>query len=354
MKTLFLLVRALPILALACSKDTGGLSQTLDVAALLADVSSVVIVPTYQDLEATTVVLNFRADLFNSTPTDSTLAVVWNAWFVGHRPWAQAEGFLFGPVVTEGFDTRMDSRPVDRVGLEAVLAGSAPLSQDYINGLAGTLKGFHGVEYVLFGSSGAKRAADFTLREREYLIYATASLVQAANALRGTWSEGGYMQTFASAGMSGNSVYVTQSAAVRELVNGMIATCDNVANRKIGAPFDQRDRSLEESAFSHNSNNDFADHIRGIQNIYLGTYMRLSGPGNSVQRTGIRTLVLAKMPRLDTTIQSQLNAAIRAIGEMTPNFGEAISSNPASVEAARERIRELKATLEDQVLPLAQ
>lgn len=349
MKTLLPLVGALLLVTPACNEDTAAPPAGFDATAMLADVPVKVILATYQDLEAKAALLRTAVITFNGAPTNPNLTAAQDAWRAARRPWEQAEGFLFGPVETQGIDPAIDSWPVNRVDLDAVLAGSATLNQAYIDGLEGTLKGFHTIEYLLFGSSGTKVAADFDARQREYLVGSTASLAAAVTALRTAWdpAAGNYARTVSTAGMSGNSVYISQSAAVQELINGMIVICDEVANGKISDPFDQQDRALEESQFSNNSNLDFADNIRSVQNLYLGKYGTMTG-------TGVRALVLAEMPSLDVTIQAQMTAAITAIGEMTPSFGEAIVSNPTKVEAARARIRELKQTLEAQVLELAQ
>jgi len=349
MKTLLPLVGALLLVTSACNEDTGAPPTGFDATAMLADVPMKVILATYQDLETKAVALRTAVNTFNGAATDPNLAAAQAAWRAARQPWEQAEGFLFGPVETQGIDPAIDSWPVNRVDLDAVLAGSATLNQAYIDGLEGTLKGFHTIEYLLFGSTGTKVAADFTARQREYLVGSTQSLAAAVTALRAAWdpAAGNFAHTVSTAGASGNSVYISQSAAVQELINGLIVICDEVANGKISGPFDQQDRTLEESQFSNNSNLDFADNIRSVQNIYLGKY-------GTMQGTGVRALVISKMTSLDPIIQSQMTTAITAIGEMTPTFGEAISTNPTKVEAARTRIRELKLTLESQLVPLAQ
>jgi len=348
MKKLLPLLGALLLVVTACDSDTAAPTGGFDATALLAGVPSTVIFGTYQDLEAKAIALRTAAATLQGAPTAPNLTAAQNAWRAARRPWEQSEGFLFGPVETQGIDPSIDSWPVNRVDLDAVLAGSATLNQAYIDGLEGTLKGFHTIEYLLFGT-GSKTAADLTTRELEYLVGVTQSLAAAVTTLRTAWDPtgGNYVHTVSTAGATGNSVYVSQSAALQELANGVIAICDEVANGKISDPFDQMDRTLEESQFSNNSNADFADNIRSVQNVYLGQY-------GSATTTGLRALVIAKQPSLDPTIQSQITAAITAIGEMTPTFGEAISSNPTKVEAARTAVRTLKQTLESQLLPLTQ
>jgi hypothetical protein len=58
------------------------------------------------------------------------------------------------------------------------------------------------------------------------------------------------------------------------------------------------------------------------------------------QGTGLRAVVLEKLPSLNPTIQAQISNAITAIERMAPTFGEAITASPATVEAARGHSRD--------------
>ena len=342
---------ALLVLAAACGDNStpGTGPSTFDATALLADVPSKVIFPTYADLEVKANALNAAVVTLQASTTDVNLQAAQDAWRATRRPWEQSEGFLFGPVETDGIDPSIDSWPVNQADLNAVLASGQPLTKATIDGLEGGLKGFHTIEYLLFGAGSGKAAADLTVRELEYLVAVTESLEGAVSQLRQAWDPAGgnFSATVATAGQSGNTVYTSQSQALQEIVNAMIAICDEVGNGKISDPFDQQDRSLEESQFSNNSDADFADNIRSVQNVYLGQYGSSTG-------TGVRALVQAKQPSLDATITAQTQAAIDAIGQMTPTFGEAITTNQPAVEAARTAVRALRQTLESQLLPLAQ
>lgn len=340
---------AIILLSLTACNDGGTAPEPgFDAAPILQGVANQIILATYAELEVRASALDAAVAALASAPTDPNLLAARDAWREARKPWEQSEGFLFGPVANSGLDPALDSWPVNVVDLDAVLASGDALNKAYIDGLEGTLKGFHTIEYLLFGTGGGtKVAADFTARELEYLVGTTQSLLGTAARLHTEWdpAAGDYASTLADAGQPGNTVYISQSAALQELVNGMIGICDEVANGKISDPFDQLDRTLEESQFSDNSNSDFADNIRSVQNVYLGTYLTQSG-------AGLRQLVLALQPALDATIQAQITAAITNIGLMTPAFGDAIFSNAAAVEAARESIRLLQQTLASQVAPL--
>lgn len=336
------------VIALSGCSDSGtdAGQEDLEVRPVLEDVGTKVIVGTYEDLAVKAVALSGAVAKFNSDPSSANLDLAKQAWKDARRPWEQSEGFLFGPVDTKGIDPSIDSWPVNKADLDAVLAGSATLNRDYVDKLEGTLKGFHTIEYLLFGQGNKKAAADFTVREKEYLLAVTASFRAATEELKKSWSPSGenFLSKFKDAGQASN-LYQTQRAALQELVNGLVGICDEVANGKIADPFSQQDRSLEESQFSDNSINDFQDNIRSVQNVYLGAYGAQTGKGLS-------EFVASRNPTLDQRVKQEIDAAIQAIGEMTPSFGDAIFNNKGKVQAAQSAIQKVKSTLEADVLPL--
>jgi uncharacterized iron-regulated protein len=317
-----------------------------EMAPIIEEVAENVILSTYVDLHEKSMDLIAAVDALAQNPTEENLSAARQAWRAARRPWEQSEAFIFGPVDSEGIDPSIDLWPVNHVDLDGVLASSVSLTTSYIDGLEGTLKGFHTIEYLLFGVDGTKTAASITPRELEYLTAVTQSFEGATRRLKEAWepSGGNFVANFSNAGESG-SIYLTRKDALQELVAGMIGIADEVTNAKINDPFTQQNRTLEESQFSDNSVADFQDNIRSIRNIYLGEY-------DGVDGKGISDVVVALDSALDARTRQEIDAAISAIGAMTPSFGEAIVSNRSSVEAAQGAIQTLKATLESDVLPL--
>jgi uncharacterized iron-regulated protein len=320
--------------------------QSVDEGKVLSDVNLDVIVATYADLKARANTLADVVATLDADPTAANFAQAQQAWRDARRPWEQSEAFLFGPVETQGIDPGIDSWPVNKADLDAVLAGDATLSKEYIDGLEGTLKGFHTIEYLLFGQNASKTVEMLTKREREYLVGVTQSFYGAVSQLYQAWDPAGqdFGKNLRYAGTD-SSAYSTRKSALQELLTGMIAICDEVGTGKIGDPYTQQDRSLEESQFSNNSNADFQDNIRSVKNVYLGTLDGTAGDG-------ICKVVAAKDTALDARVRAEIDAAITAIGQMTPTFGEAISSNRAKVEAAQNAVLTVRTTLEQDVQPL--
>ncbi len=341
------LASALATALLGCNDDTtASVKGDLDVQPILTDVANHVILPTYRDLAARADDLAQAVAALKAAPSQENLDVATAAWKAARRPWEQSEAFLFGPVETDDIDPAIDTWPLNKVDLDGVLSGNAALTKEYIDNLEPTLKGFHTIEYLLFGADAGKKASDLTARELEYLAAAAQSFAAATARLAAAWDPAGgnFQAAFVKAG-EGSDLYATRRDALHELINGMAGICDEVGNSKIADPFKSGDRTQEESAFSNNSDSDFADNVRSAQNVYLGRYGADSGQG-------VGAFVAAKDPALDARLKRELQDAIDRIGQMTPTFGTAITSNKPAVEAAQAAVSKVMTTLTADVLPL--
>lgn len=339
---------AISLLAFGCSDDDGGGTTTNDFTAIIENISDDVIISTYADLDAKAAILLTKLSDLEANPTAENLEAAQQAWRDARRPWELSEGFLYGPVDTKGLDPAMDSWPVNVTDLDAVLASSNGLTVDYVDGLDGTLKGFHTIEYLLYGENGDKLVADFTARQFEYLSACGESLKRTTAQLHEGWlpSAGNFVKNFKEAGTgTAASVYPSQKAVIEEIVNGIVGIADEVANGKINEPFAQQNLTLEESRFSANSKADFADNIRSIRNVWLGIHLNASG-------SGISSLVAVKDPALDIKVRQQIDAAIAAIEGIDGTFTTAIFDSPTTVQAAQTAVRDLLTTLQGEVLPL--
>jgi putative iron-regulated protein len=338
---------ALPIsfllLASSCTKPTT--TPVADYNPTLASTGNEVIIKTYKDLDDKAGILVNVLTVLATTPTTANFEAARQAWRDTRVPWEQSEGFLFGPVDTQGLDPSMDSWPVNVVDLDNVLASSNALTKAYLDQSQGTLKGFHTLEYLLFGVNGDKQITAFTPREYAYLAACAQALKGTTAQLYAGWlpTQGNFIKNFANAGTT-NSIYPSQKAALQELVNGMTTICDEVANGKIQNPYAQQDITLEESRFSANSKRDFADNIRSIRNIYV----------NNNNTTSIQNLVKAKNSTLDAKIMTQIDAAIASIEAIPGTFTTAITNNRPAVQTAQTKTRDLFDTLQGELLPLVQ
>ncbi|MBK9963053.1 MAG: imelysin [Saprospiraceae bacterium] len=348
MKNSFLLLLSfsLALILSSCGSDTDD-SQIADYKDVLQNISNDVILPTYEDLYDKTQLLVNTLTILEQNVSQVNLDASKQAWRDARVPWEQSEGFLFGPVDQQGLDPAIDSWPVNETDLDAVLNSNAVLTKDYVDGLDGTLKGFHTLEYLIFGKEGNKSIASFTQREFEYLRACSQSLHGATKALYFAWKpdQQNFIANVLRAGEPGNSVYPSQKSALQEIVTGMITIADEVANGKINEPFTTQNLTYEESRFSANSKKDFADNIQSIENAFLGVYKNASG-------LGISKIIKEKNELLDAKFRQQLDDAIRAIESIQGTFTTAVTNARPSIEFAQLKVRTVQQTLESEILPL--
>lgn len=333
---------------LACTPKDGTVTPaTVDYKPQITNLAKDVVLPIYADLYDKTELLVAAVATLQQSPTATNLELARQAWRNARDPWEQSEGFLFGPVDQQGIDPSIDSWPVNQSDLDAVLNSNAVLTKPYIDALGATLKGFHTIEYLLFGTNNDKQLADFTLRQFEYLKGCTESLNGATQQLYYAWKadKQNFINNLLTAGNQGNGYYPSQKAVLQEFTNGIITIADEVANGKIQDPFAQSNVTLEESRFSANSKADFANNIRSIRNAYSGTYKNTTG-------LGLSSVIAAKNSALDTKVKIQCNDAILAIENITGTFTFAVINARPSVENAQNKVRILQQTLQSEVLPL--
>ncbi len=348
---LFVPFLALCFLASSCSDDDDPVTPSeegFDFSTILQDYSQKVVIATYADLATKAATLNERASAFNANPSDAAISAAATAWIAAREPWEASEAFLFGPAEFLNLDPALDSWPVDRQQLQNVLNSDLDLTPDAIaEGLGPALRGFHTAEFLLFRDGQVRPTADLTEREREYLVAVTKVLSDDAQALLDGWDANGYGNEFASAGQSG-SRFISQVDAVLEIVEGIIAISDEVANGKIADPFDQDNTELVESQFSFNSLQDFANNIRSIKNAYRGGFHISNDFG-----TGLDSFIRESDAALDTKIHSQIDEAIARVQAIPEPFRDNLDA-ASEIEAAQSAINEIMTIFEDDVKPLIQ
>jgi predicted lipoprotein len=303
---------------------------------------------TYADLHAKAQQLSTSINDFNSNPTQATLDASRTNWRTARAAWEQSEAFLFGPVASDNVDPRIDTWPINTTDLQTLMADNDSFPQTLINNLPDELKGFHPIEFLLFGENGDKQATDFSEKEKALLAALAQNLLNLTHGLSEAWSpdqSGSFYFQFKNAG-NGSNQYTTQLAAYEEMVNAMAGICDEVANAKIGEPFAAQDPTLEESPYAENSMTDFTHNITGVSNVYTGKY--------TADGKGLEDWVKEYNLSLDQTIKSKIQAAIDALENVTHPFGQAITTQPVQVQHAIDAINDLKETLETELLPLVQ
>lgn len=361
-------------------------ARGFDASDLVATVANDVVVGTYEGMaDATEDLLQAVLVLTNGNLTRANLEVAQGAWYEARRYWEGSEGFLWGPIDTEGFDPRLDDWPVNKVDLDNILADTSLdlRNQLVIDQLDTTVKGFHTIEYLLFNDGtgnedttgcGAAEpgteacyanvlAALGNARRAAYLEGITVNVNDVAHATLEAWlpSGGNFLASVVQAG-KGSTVYTGQRSIVEEFVQGAINIADEVGSGKLGDPFSAGDPLTVESKFSGNSLIDFQYNMRSIRNLYCG---RLSVGTESVENAcaasgngGLAELVSEEDATLHAETIAAIDAAINAIADIPAPYESAVvaaGSNPATARAIQDAIDavlELRDLLTSEMLPL--
>jgi len=315
---------------------------------VLTDLTGNVITATYNDLNEKAIALKTAINTLATTPNEVNLQAVKTAWSATRAPWEQSEGFLYGPVDTGGIDPAMDTWPVDVSAMNAILNSGQQITASLI-AANNEARGFHLIEFLVWGENGNKTADQLTERQLQYLQAAAVDLQNNTQILYDGWkpSGGNYSANFINAG-SGSNLYPSHKAALEEIIEGLIVIADEVGNGKIEDPLNSEggtpNAQLEESRFSNNSKLDFANNMRSIQNIYMGDF-------NGSDKSGITNIIGPNNAQLDAQVKSKISAAISAIEAIPNTFSDAIVNNRPAVVNAQAKVAELHLLLVSTVKP---
>jgi len=307
---------------------------------VLNDFSSKVAVAGYSDLQTKADALYTALNNLNTSTTDANLTTARTAWKDLRTTWEQCEGFLFGPVEDNDYDPNMDTWPTDYHQMDSLLASSNSLALSDIEAATLSLRGFHPIEYIIFGVGGSRTAADITARQKTYMISLATDLKNTCHALYDSWTGAGNFADKVTKAGNGSDKYAHRQEVYLAIIGGMADICGEVGEGKMLEPFGTSvataDSNIVESPYSGNSAIDFKNNIIGLKNVYMG---KSDGKGLSY-------LVASKNIELDNRIQSQINAAINSFDNITVPYGQAIYTQRTQVQNTMTALGTLKATLE--------
>lgn len=347
LSTAFVIGGAALIMTTSCTKNNNDDNADLAVLTteILSNSANGVCLASYQDLADKSGQLLTAVQTLNSNTNDDNLASCRVLWKSIRETWERSEAWLIGPVSVDEIDPRIDTWPVDFNDLNSILSSGATLDDAYIDGLEESLKGFHPIEYLLWGQDGNKAAASLTDKEKEYLLGLSQNLKKLSEEVRDSWT-GGYTTLLANAGAAGNTEYPTKRAAFEALADGMAGICDEVANGKMKDPYELQDPTQEESPFAKNSITDFTNNIKGIMDMYQGKFI--------TNGKGIEDLVREYNLALDNKIKEAHGTAVAALSAIDVPFGQAIIDQKTKVENAMAKINDLASVLDNELKPFLQ
>ena len=269
-----------------------------------------VIVPTYTQLADNTE--DLEKTLHGLTAASITQAQIDKAcadFKAARLYWERSEAFLGGAAADFDIDPTIDSWPLNRSLLLTYLqSGRTDFSDEEIEDA--TILGFHALEFLLFRNGQPRKAAEFQtndtytgfeqisgaselayaqrictlLKERTFQLQVAwegeknasrTAVVKAAGLEYQTEKGLSFGDNLKQAGKSSKSTFASLADAIAQVLSddegSCFAICNEVGTAKIANPFANGDIAYVESPYSYNSITDFADNIRSIRNIWLGS-----------------------------------------------------------------------------------
>ncbi len=296
-------------------------AKTDRTAAALASYADDLVIPTYTKMSDSALKFAKAAKDLQAAPTDDKVAEVGKLLLATREPWELSESFLFGPAAFANLDPKLDSWPLDAAQLDVVAKNvddkKVEIDAAYVrNSLGAELRGFHVAEYLLFRDGQARKAADLTPGQLAYLAAVAEVIAEDSITLEAWWkgvdkvSEekakileeaeiepgGSYAREFRNAGKAG-SRYESRAEALAEIFGGSKDIIDEIADSKVGKPYETGQAEDCESLYSHMSLSDAKLNVQSVQK----SYAVVSG------------LVAAKSSKTDKAVKDSIDKVLKSI-----------------------------------------
>src|SRR5262245_31637900 len=323
----------------------------------------------YQDAVAGSRLLATAIDAFLEAPSPESLNRARQAWIDAREPYLQTEVYRFydGPIETvEGLVNSwpIDENLIDYVEGEpdagiinhperfAAITTALIASLNEKGGEKNITTGFHAIEFLLWGQDlndegpGRRTYLDYVDgkaahadRRREYLRHAAHLLVQHLETVMAEWAPektANYRARFAA---------MPPDEALASILKGAgILSGAELAGERLTVPYETKEQEDEHSCFSDTTNRDIVFDAIGIQNVYLGRYVRASG--ERIAGPGFRDLIAGVDPALAAKLERQIEASVAAAKAVPAPFDKSIQGTDAA--PGRVAVKKLIASLRAQ------
>lgn len=315
----------------------------------------------YEDSLITAQRLQTAVNTLVAGPSAENLTAARQAWLQARVPYQQTEVYRFGNAIVDDWEGKVNAWPLDEglidyvdasyggpsdenafAALNIVASPMFTLSGTEIDAtqitpalLSDTLHeadgveanvatGYHAIEFLLWGQdlnghgsgAGMRPWTDYAMgddctnancdRRGEYLTAATDLLVSDLEWMTAQWSDAGA----ARAEVMGN-----EDTGLAAMLTGMGSlSYGEVAGERMRLGLMLNDPEEEHSCFADNTHNDHFYDGMGVQNVYLGEYIRIDG--TSVSGASLSDMALATDADLDAEMRGKLSMAIMALGRI--------------------------------------
>ncbi len=315
----------------------------------------------YEDSLTTAKTLQNAVNTLIASPSVKNLEAAKVAWLASRVPYQQTEVYRFGNAIVDDWEGKVNAWPLDEglidyvdaeyggatdenayAVLNVIANPTITLSGKEINASAITpaflegelheadevesnvATGYHAIEFLLWGQdlnghaagAGSRPWTDYAQgeactnnycdRRGQYLKAATDLLVSDLEWMTAQWQLDGDARA---------EVMQDENTGITAMLTGMgsLSYGEQAGERmKLGLMLN--DPEEEHDCFSDNTHNSHFYDGLGVQNVYLGKYMRIDG--TVVSGASISDLVASKDGSIDAALQADLAATMVELGEL--------------------------------------
>ncbi|MEP2714981.1 imelysin family protein [Pseudophaeobacter sp.] len=315
----------------------------------------------FQDSLATAQTLQAAVDALIAVPSAENLTAARQAWLAARVPYQQSEVFRFGNALVDDWEGKVNAWPLDEGLIDYVDASyGGPSDENALAALnvianpsfdlsgksidtseitpallsdtlheadgveANVATGYHAVEFLLWGQdlngtnhgAGARSWTDYAAgdsctngncdRRGDYLKAATDLLVSDLEWMAAQWGE---------TGAARGTLLSDEAAGISAMLTGRGSlSYGEQAGERMRLGLMLNDPEEEHDCFSDNTHNSHYYDGLGVQNVYLGEYVRVNG--ELVSGASLSDMVIAADPALDVEMRQKLAATMQALGRI--------------------------------------
>ncbi|MDD9733732.1 imelysin family protein [Mameliella sp. AT18] len=345
------------------------MALTLATGSALAEVSRAEVLDNYADIAEAIYGdsliaaqrLQMAVDALIADPSAETLQAAKSAWLAARVPYQQSEVYRFGNAIVDDWEGKVNAWPLDEglidyvdvtyggptdenalAAMNVVASPSLTISGETVDAaeitpalLSDTLHeadgveanvatGYHAIEFLLWGQdlnghahgAGNRPWTDYARgeactndncdRRGDYLKAATDLLVSDLEWITAQWAEGGEARS---------TLMADEAAGITAMLTGMGSlSYGEQAGERMRLGLMLNDPEEEHDCFSDNTHNSHYYDGLGIQNVYLGEYVRIDG--SLVSGPSLADLVAETDAALDAEMQGKLARTMMALGRI--------------------------------------
>jgi putative iron-regulated protein len=315
----------------------------------------------YSDSLITAQTLQAAVDALIAGPSAESLQAAKEAWLAARVPYQQSEVFRFGNPIVDDWEGKVNAWPLDEGLIDYVDASyGGPSDENAIASLnvianpkfslSGTeidatditpallsetlheadgvesnvATGYHAVEFLLWGqdlnghgvgagnrswtdfAAGANCTNDNCDRRSDYLKAATDLLVSDLEWMAAQWTADGAART---------QLLSNENAGLSAILTGMGSlSYGETAGERMRLGLMLNDPEEEHSCFADNTHNDHFYDGMGVQNVYLGEYVRVDG--TLISGPSLSDMVAAVNANLDAEMLAKLSTSMKLLGRI--------------------------------------